>query len=141
MSDLVSITTELLEVERFMNSARFQLEEKKEELRRLEEALNKLGNSKTEFFQHYELCVEPEFTKNTLHGDNAEDLDFFKNQELLPSYVGIYYGQINNATTQIDDRIEIVQDNIADLNSSLSSLETQHEGLKKDKKEVENSNE
>src|SRR5690625_6036475 len=67
MSNLSSINTHLLEVERHMNAANLRLDEKKEALERLEGALTDLDYCKSGFFDNHGLCLEPEFSPKTFH--------------------------------------------------------------------------
>lgn len=136
MSSLASINTQLLEVERHMNAANLRLDEKRKKLERLGSALAKLDASKSDYFDNYGLCLEPEFSPKTFHGNNADDLDTLKSDELLVSYVALYYGQINEVKETIDDKVEELTQDIATLESSISSLETQHANLKEEKREV-----
>ncbi|WP_121614586.1 YwqH-like family protein [Virgibacillus halodenitrificans] len=136
--DLYSINTELMELQRLMGAANLQITEKEEELRRLKEALTKLSVCKIDFTDPKSLCLAPEFSSTTLHGDNANKLDSYRKKELQVSYNAISDEQISNAEEKISQQIEIVTQEISDLKGSVSSMQTQHTDLTNQKREVKN---
>lgn len=138
MLDLYSLNTELMVLQRLISADNLRLAEKKEDLKRLKEALSDLKSNKSDFTDNKEICLNPEFTSQTLHGDNEEDLDDFKESELQVVFVAIPNEQINDASGKLSYQIDTVQEEMAAIESSISSLQTQHMDLTVQKFEVEN---
>lgn len=126
---MFTLNTEIYNVEQSIFSKRSLLQQKREDLERLQETSMKLENCREKFFDHHELCLEPELTIANFYGTRANYFDDFRRQELLPSYVAIYYGQINEVHEQISEKMETLQDEIASLEVHIESLEARHETL------------
>ncbi|MBU5465354.1 DUF5082 domain-containing protein [Virgibacillus sp. MSJ-26] len=137
MSDLASINTYLMETERQIGSAQMQIMEKEEKLSKLEDALTKLASNKSDFIGKKDICLEPEFTSKTLHGENASDLDDIRENQLQVSFVAIPKEQIDDAEDKIGDQIEVLEEEISSLEGTISSLESRRESLLAQKREVE----
>lgn len=137
MTDVYSINTELMELQRSLSYYRLKINDKEEDLKRLEKALSDLGRNKIDFTDTKEICLEPECAANSLHGDNADDLDALKEDGLQPSFIAIPNEQIRAVEDAISEEIEIVQQEIANFKSSVGSLDTRHTELSVKKLEVE----
>jgi len=82
--------------------------------------------------------MKPECTADTLHGSNEEDLDEFREEGLLKSFVAIPSEDISEAMEKIEEKIEQIKDDIQSLGSSISSTKEQHTELFAKKLEVKN---
>ena len=109
--------------------AEMELEEKKEELRRLQDALSELGANKSDFISKEGICLEPEFSLKTFHGENADDFDDFREGELKVSFLAIPNEQITDAEGKISDKIAEVEAEIEALESRIASLEATYARL------------
>lgn len=136
--DLASINIYLRETDSRIGSAQIQLNNREEELRRLEEALSDLESNKSDFVNKKVICLDPEFTRKTLHGTNANDLDDIREGQLQKSFLAIPEDQISNAIEIITDKITEVQERITELENTISDLESRRENLLQQRAKVEN---
>ncbi|WP_106496235.1 YwqH-like family protein [Lentibacillus sp. Marseille-P4043] len=120
-----SAGAQLAAIQGLISAYRLQLNEKREELRRLKKALSELGMNKSDFMESKGMCLKPEITAKTFHGENADDLDGFREDGLQASFVAIHNEQISAAEGKISARIAIVKQEIASLENTISSLEAQ----------------
>ncbi|MBU5465333.1 DUF5082 domain-containing protein [Virgibacillus sp. MSJ-26] len=125
----MSLSMSLTAIQAQIYSAKFKLENKRKELQRLEDALSDLERNKNKFIDNYYLCREPEFTRQTLHGDNADNVNNIRENELLVNYVEIYYNQLGHAETKISDKITEVNQEITDLENRIRTLEASYANL------------
>lgn len=119
MSSNVLIESQLASLAGLTASYRADLHRKEEELQRLQDALTDLGDNKSDFLESKKKCLKPECTSNTLHGDNEEDLDDFREET-------------------IQEKIEQLKQEIKSLESTIAGLETQQSVLSAKKTEVKN---
>lgn len=97
-----------------------------------------LEDNKNDFMESKEKCMKPECTSETLHESNEKDLDEFREEGLLKSYVKIPSEDISDALEKMEEKIEQIRDEIQSLGSSISSTEEQHTKLFAKKLEVKN---
>lgn len=136
MSDLASMNTELMEIERVMGAYRLDVSNKQADIKRLNQALTKLEGNKADYQEQKSLCLEPEFTKKTLHGENEKDIEGFRTDVLEKSFTDIPENKISKVEDEIREQIEIIEKEITSLNSSITSLETDHTRVSEKKAEV-----
>jgi len=82
-----------------ISDAKMKLEEKREELKRLQDALSELTANKSDFISKEGICLEPGFSLKTFHGENAD------------------------AEGKISDKIEEVEAEIESLELKIATLE------------------
>src|SRR5690625_563060 len=114
-TDLYSIKTELLEVQRLIGSYQLQISQKRENLDRLEKAMTKLELAKSDFCDAEEGCSKPEFTPKSFHGDQAKGVTSLKVEELRPSFAMISEEQITRIAEKIREQIRLLQEQIGSL--------------------------
>ncbi|CDQ38552.1 MULTISPECIES: hypothetical protein [Virgibacillus] len=136
--NLHKLNSELLELQRLIGIANLRLEEKNEELRRLNSALSQLQLNKSDFNRTKSICIEPEFTTKTLHGNNATKIHNFRENELQVSFSAISDKDISDAENRIIVQINQIKQEIYVIESNISSMETQHTNVNRQKREVEN---
>ncbi len=136
--NLHKLNSELLELQRLIGIANLSLEEKNEELRRLNSALSQLQLNKSDFNRTKSICIEPEFTTKTLHGNNAAKIHNFRENELQVSFSAISDKDISDAENRIIEQINQIKQEIYVIESNISSMETQHTNVNRQKREVEN---
>lgn len=136
---------ELATLNRFLNaaqnnvtSAQLKIDEKKEELRKLENALTKLGKKKNEFIDEKSICVEPKLTSKTLNGDNADEITEYREDILEAHFLSIPKNQISEAEEKIESKIEEVEEEIKSLGETISSAKSEIESISEQKREVTN---
>jgi chromosome segregation ATPase len=130
--------SQIMEVQRVMGSYSLQINNHRENVRRLEEALNKLNMTKSDFYESEDKCSKPEFTARVLYGSHERDLTSFRENTLKPGFSAIPDVQITGAVNQIQEQIELLQTEIGRLESSISSLRSQESNLIVRKREVQN---
>jgi len=135
-SDLYSINTELMEVQRLMGSYQWQMSNKREELDRLQKALRDLESTKSNFYEAEEVCSKPEFTSKIFHGNHAKHLTSLKEDELRPNFAFIPDNQVTKVTEKLREQIKLLQGQIGSLESDITSLESQQRTLNARKQEV-----
>lgn len=138
MSSNVLIESQLASLAGLTASYRADLHRKEEELQRLQDALTDLGDNKSDFLESKTKCLKPECTSNTLHGDNEEDLDDFREGTLRKSFLAIPNEDISDAEETIQEKIEQLKQEIKSLESTIAGLETQQSVLSAKKTEVKN---
>lgn len=121
-----------------INMVEERIEDKKEELQRLEDALADLGSNKSDFLEKKKLCLEPEFTTQTFHGDNADNVDDVREDGVKVNFIAIPEDQISNAETEVSDQIDIVEQEISDLETEVATLEASLASLELTKSVVSN---
>lgn len=135
-SDLYSINTQLMGVQRLMGSYQLQISKKREEISRLEKAVTDLELTKTDFYETENVCSKPEFTSKSFHGDHAKDVTSLRNDELRPYFASIPDEQITKATEKMKVQIKLFQEQIGNLENNITSLESQKRTLIARKQEV-----
>src|SRR5699024_12407948 len=118
----MSLSMSLTAIQAQIYSAKFKLENKRKELQRLEDALSVLERNKNKFIENYYLCREPELTRQTLHGDNEDNVNNIRENELLVNYDEIYYNKLGNAATKICETFINVNLAVSDLVIWISTL-------------------
>jgi len=134
--DLGSINSELMQIQHSVFSANLNRDEKKEELKRLQEALKELEGCDTDYSESKDLCLKPEFTTKTFHGEVATDVEGFKEDELQVSYTGISDEQLSKAKTEISDQMEVIEEEISSMGENITTMESRHTSLMEKKEQV-----
>jgi len=137
-SELYSINTQIMEVQRVMGSYSLQISNHRENVGRLEEASNQLNITKSDFHESEGKCAKPEFTAQVLYGSHERDLTSFRENTLKPGFSAIPDVQITGAVNQIQEKIDLLQTEIGRLESSITSLRSQESSLIARKGEVQN---
>lgn len=140
-SDLYSINTELMEMQRLIGSYQLQISNKRENINRLENALTELELIRDDFGETEDECSKPAFTSKTFHGNQAKNVTSLKNEQLKYSFTMIPGEQITKAAEKIREKIKLLQEEIGSLQSNISSCESQKQTLNDRKEEVKNQDE
>src|SRR5699024_810961 len=116
MRDESSINTELMEIQRVMGAYQIDVAEKEEKIKRLKKALSRLGNIKDNLYERKELCEQPEFTRESFYGRNANHIETYRDKirqgfDAIPSY------QISDAEESIHKKLRILEEDVTFLNS------------------------
>ncbi|WP_078577700.1 hypothetical protein [Salipaludibacillus agaradhaerens] len=138
MLDLYRINRDLMVMQGAMNSANSRLAGKKEELERLEKALTDLKGNKTDFKGQKDMCLDPEFTAQTLHVKNARQLDDLKKGDIQASFVGIPNEQISQAESDLSAQVTAIKQEIGSIESNIATMESKHRQLITERQEVLN---
>lgn len=125
-----------MEIQRDMGTYRLDLRSKEEDMRRLEQALAELERNKNDFLSRQNLCLEPEFTTATFHGENAKSLELFIRNTLKSAFTSVPERQISDAERTIRWEISVLKQNITSLGNSISSLENQYKTVSAERMEV-----
>lgn len=136
---------ELATINRFLNiaqnnvtSAQLKIDEKKEELRKLESALTNLGQKKSDFIDEKSICSKPKLTSKTLNGDNADKVTDYRAETLEAHFLSIPENQISEAEEKVESKIEEVEEEIKSLGESITSEKSRITNLSNRKREVIN---
>lgn len=120
--DVASLNS-IASVQVTIGSLRLQLEKKREELERLNQALSDLSDCQDDFHEKKHLCLEPELEKTTWYGALANDFDSLREGEVQTNYVGVYKEQIDDAIAAVEAKIEEVKQAIDSLETSITFQE------------------
>src|SRR5699024_461249 len=129
MVSLASINTQLANAEAQIAEVKLKLEEKEEELRRTKEAQGDVISNKNDFLGEEEICLEPEFSMKTCHGQNADDFDDFRGNVLKESFREIPVTQIMDAIAKMQEKINELIEEIEALEAEIASLEARRLSL------------
>jgi polyhydroxyalkanoate synthesis regulator phasin len=136
--DVYRINRDLMVIQGVMSSANTQLAGKKEELERLEKALANLKENKSNYKEQKDMCLDPEFTSQTLHGKNANQLDNLKKGDVQMNFVAIPNEQISKAESQFTTQMTTIKGEIASLESHVAAMESKQNQLTVQRQEVLN---
>jgi len=136
--DLYRINHDLMVIQGFIHSANSRLAEKREELYRLEKALTDLKGNKQSFKDQKDVCLDPEFTLQTLNGKNANQLDDLKKGDVQASFVGIANEQISQAESDLSTQVTAIKVEIGSIGSNISTFESKRNQLTTQRQEVLN---
>jgi septation ring formation regulator EzrA len=136
-SDLYSINTELMEVQRLIGARSISLADRREKLSRLQKALTDLRNNKSDFYETEGICSKPEFAAKSFHGNHARDLTELKEGELRENFAYIPDHQIVAVEDKILEKIRHIEGEMGSLESSISALESRRSTLQVRKQEVQ----
>lgn len=125
-----------MQIQHSVFSANTNRDAKKAELERLKESLKGLKGCDTDYSDSKELCLKPEFTTKTFHGEAATDVEGFKEDELQVSYTAISDEQLGKAMTKISEQIETLEQDISSMGDNISSMESRHKSLMEKKEQV-----
>lgn len=136
-ADLYNISSQLIQLLHSILVANQRLGEKKEEIRRLKKALSDLRQNKSDFIKMERICIEPELTAKTLHGDHGFKLESFRRNELLVSFAAIPNEQISAAENAINTKLQEVQEETLSIENSISGMESQYTYIASQKNKLE----
>lgn len=140
-SDLYSVNTELMEMQRLIGSYQLQITNKRREINHLENALTELERTKGDFGERGGECSKPVFTTKTFHGGQAKDVTSLKKEQLRPSFAMIPDEQITRAAEEMREQIRLLQGEIGNLENSISSCESRKQTLNDRKEELKKQDE
>lgn len=126
---LYSINLQIGRIQVSIYALNHQLEQKREDLNRLEAVLPELLNGMDEYHQNTRLCLTPELTSNTWHGQMGTEFQTFRTGELLSSYQSISRIQLNRTITDLENEIETLKREIADLEDRIASQQSRLNSL------------
>lgn len=131
-----SINSELNRLQHSMYLSNVDLQAKQEYVERLNRTLNSLDGKLGDFQSNEQLCRKPECCKQTLHGNNADDVENLRDGDLIPSYQEIVNTQLKEKKNQIQTKISELEGDISSLSSSINSMESRKEYLIGERKKV-----
>ncbi|HZW67284.1 MAG TPA: DUF5082 family protein [Pseudogracilibacillus sp.] len=136
MLDLASINTYLSECDRRIGSLQMQIYEKEQDIEKLETAKTELALNKSDFLDYERICLDPEFSSDTLYGENANEIDDFREDVLKVTFLSIPKKQISKAEEAIEERIEELREDIESLQSDIEDQESIRDDYNKQKEEL-----
>lgn len=128
-ASLASIDRQLERVGSQISGLNDEIEEKEEKLRRLKKAQSELISVKHDFFGEIEICLEPEFSTNTFHGDNSENYDAYRRMDLHESFREVSADQMMDAMAKMQEKINELREEIDDMEDEISGLQDRQDGL------------
>jgi len=137
MLDLASINTYLREIDSRIGSYQMQIYEKEEQLSKLDEALMDLGNNKRDFIEKKEICIDPEFSRKTFHGENSNDIHEFRDGVMQVNFQSIPERQISDAQDAMIEKIKEIAEEIQSIQGDIETQESRREHYLAQKREVE----
>lgn len=138
MFELVTLNSFLNAAQNNVTSAQLKIDEKKEELRKLEKALTNLGQKKSDFIDEKNICSKPKLTLKTLNGDNGEEVTDYRLETLEVHFLFIPENQISEAEEEIESKIKEVEAEIKSLGATITSEKTRITSLSNQKRVVIN---
>ncbi|CDQ41150.1 MULTISPECIES: YwqH-like family protein [Virgibacillus] len=121
MESLHSINGQISRMQNSLYDLNLQLENRRRELERLALALSNLYDYKDDFKQNRKLCVTPELSPNTWHGQYASRFQQFKDNEVLANYISLYDYQLVQTIDQLNEKIREIKQSIIDIRMDLSN--------------------
>lgn len=98
-----------------------QIQQLREDLRRLEKVLQEMGLVEGDYLQHRGKILEPDLTSTTWHGELASDFQQFREGELISRYDEIPNEQLQRVIEELERKIEEIKQRIARLKASSAS--------------------
>lgn len=96
---------------------------KQEMINRLKEAQAKLIDVKNDFFGEIDICLEPEFSLKTFHGNNSDNYDAYRRIDLKGSFKEVSNTQTMNAIAKMQEKINQLSEEENDIKQKVSSLQ------------------
>lgn len=124
-----SINSELNRLQHSMYLSNVDLQAKQEYVERLNLTLNSVDGKLGDFQANERLCKQPECSKQTFHGNNADGVEKLRDGDLVPSYQDIVNAQLNGKKDQIQAKISELEGDISGLSGSINSMESRREFL------------
>ena len=100
MASIASINRQLDSVESQISGLYIEFGEREEKLNRLKDAQGELISVKHDFFGEEEICLEPEFSEKTFHGDHSNKYHTYRRMQLKKSFKEIPVTQIDGCYGQ-----------------------------------------
>lgn len=116
------------------NSAR--IAELNVQIERLKEALSTLSSIKRKFIGQSVLCLQPEHTIKTLHGDHEKSILMIQESRLKIEFLAIPTTQLRDAEGKILQRINELEVQIQSLRSANVSYQSRQQRLYTERAEV-----
>ncbi|MBU8668999.1 hypothetical protein KM917_10745 [Virgibacillus pantothenticus] len=136
--EVSNLNSQLIHLNQLISSSNIRLQEKREELRRLNETLTKLQQNKNDFLKKKDTCIQPEFTTKNFHGKLANEVQSFRENQLQISFLAIPRKYLKKAKNIIMDQIRKIEQEIAAIESNITSWKREQAMVTKQKREVEN---
>ncbi|MGM8366785.1 YwqH-like family protein [Virgibacillus sp. W0181] len=134
MDSLHIINGEISVLQSSIHSLNVQAEQKREELERLERVFRNLERCQNELQQHEQLCLSPELTPNSWHGQLAADFQNLRKSLLQMSYQALTNNQLEDSLSKIAAKIESLKQTIINLEASISTSNSRLYGLYADRR-------
>ncbi|TXL66721.1 DUF5082 domain-containing protein [Cerasibacillus terrae] len=123
MLPLASIIAQIGAADQQIAMTKLKLEEKKEELRRLKAARTELATVKSDFLSKKRICLEPNFTSKTFHGENSNTYDDFREGELEVSFETIPNDQVTTVDARMMRKAIAIEKEIENYRTILTAQE------------------
>ena len=101
------------------------MEEKRQQIRRLNSCRGELQGKQSEFQSKETKFKEPELTARTWHGQHANQFNSTRESGILTPYLEVSGSQFQNAYSSIDNKITLLQSEIRSLESVIAQLRAQ----------------
>ncbi|RKQ34723.1 YwqH-like family protein [Oceanobacillus halophilus] len=121
MASLFFINSQINSIHYSIHVMNQRLEQKRNDLQRLNTASTQLSNCKSEFINQKDLCLKPELMANSWHGQLANNFDTYRQSELQVSYLTLPNEQLANTISQLEDKISEIRAEIESLQSGIAS--------------------
>src|SRR5690625_5196622 len=124
------IYSQIRQLESTLVSLRHDVYQKKEQLIRLQRALEQLTRYQSEFHIQESICVNPEFSTGTWHGNRASKFKSFQMNNLLPNYQSIPKRQLSTIINLMRNKVQEIEMMITSLERSISHTESRIAALR-----------
>lgn len=112
MGRIASINTQIANIDMKMDSLFSEIEDKQEKKMRLKEAQTELIALRKDFFGQRNMCLEPEFSSKTFHGNQSDNYHTYRRMQLKESFKDISNTQILDALAKLQEKINELQDEV-----------------------------
>lgn len=120
MGSLYAINREIAALQSSIYSFNTQIQQKRDDLERLENVRNRLMSCQQEFTRHERLCLSPELSPNTWYGQLAMNFQHVREGRLKVNYRYLMNTQLEDCLQKIAERIEMIKQAIANLAEKVS---------------------
>lgn len=121
METLYRINSQITSTQHHLYSLNTHLEEKRQELERLALALSNLNDDKDGFQRNERLCLAPELSANTWHGQIAQQFQGLQENEIQSGYFSISVKQLGQVIYILNEKIRETKQSIINLRMDISS--------------------
>jgi len=88
-----------------------------------------------------EICLEPEFSSKTFHGNNSNNYDTYRRIQLKEGFKEIPVTQIMDAMAKMQEKVNELSDEVSEIKDEISGLEDRQDSLREQRAEIKSSNE
>lgn len=106
-----------------LSSLYARLREKQEELRRMLQCQSSLQSCRQEFLSHEYMCLQPELSSITWHGNLARNFEDLRESRMHRSYQNIENEQFESTLQAVETKIEQLEAEIAALEAAIAAME------------------